>query len=222
MKEKILAALKTKYSSKGFSAKTLESVADYLAATVSDENNIDTAVTGVEPLLSVFQSETDSRVNAAVAKAKTDTQQQNNPPAGANQGNGTQNSNANQDVPSWAKQLIDANEHLQKSLAALQGERITTTRQQTLNEKLKEAPEPYRNKILKDFKRMQFNSDEDFNSYLEETEMDAKEAVQKLVDDGLGNFPKPNGSQSSSTSQTTAKSEIETWAKRKVEESKIS
>ena len=40
MKEKILAALKTKFANLGFSEKTLEQVADYLGQTVTDDNGI--------------------------------------------------------------------------------------------------------------------------------------------------------------------------------------
>ena len=56
MKEKILAALKTKYSNLGFGAKALDGVASILEKSVTDESQIETAVGGVEPFLKVFQS----------------------------------------------------------------------------------------------------------------------------------------------------------------------
>lgn len=59
MKEKILAALKTKYSNLGFGAKVLDGVASILEKSVTDESQIETAVGGVEPLLKVFQSDAD-------------------------------------------------------------------------------------------------------------------------------------------------------------------
>lgn len=59
MKEKILSALKTKYSNLGFSQKAFDGVASYLEKTVSDESQIETAASGVEPLLKVFQAESD-------------------------------------------------------------------------------------------------------------------------------------------------------------------
>ena len=59
MKEKILSVLKTKYSNLGFSQKAFDGVASYLEKTVSDESQIETAVGGVEPLLKVFQAESD-------------------------------------------------------------------------------------------------------------------------------------------------------------------
>lgn len=59
MKEKILSVLKTKYSNLGFSQKAFDGVASYLEKTVSDESQIETAASGVEPLLKVFQAESD-------------------------------------------------------------------------------------------------------------------------------------------------------------------
>lgn len=59
MKEKILSVLKTKYSNLGFSQKAFDGVASYLEKTVSDASQIETAASGVEPLLKVFQAESD-------------------------------------------------------------------------------------------------------------------------------------------------------------------
>lgn len=215
MKEKILQALKTKYANKGFSARTLESMADHLATTVTEETQIDNAVSGVEPVLSIFQSEIDNRVNAAVAKAKSDAQQPQNPPANPNQGGVNPPKPDTADMPAWAKAIIDANEAMQKSLASLQGDQIMKTRSQTLSEKLATAPDVFKNKILKDFSRMKFDNDDEFQTYLQETEEDIKQVVQSTADEGLGMFPKPNQSQGSTENVNTA---VETWAKKKVAE----
>jgi hypothetical protein len=59
MKQKILAALKTKYSKFGFSQKALDGVAENLEKTITDESKIDEAVNGLESLFAVFQSEGD-------------------------------------------------------------------------------------------------------------------------------------------------------------------
>lgn len=59
MKEKILAALKTRYSNLGFGQKALDGVAAILEKTVTDESQIETAVGGVEPFLKVFQADAD-------------------------------------------------------------------------------------------------------------------------------------------------------------------
>ena len=55
MKEKILAALKTKYANLGFGLKALDGMAAVLAKTVADESQLETAVNGVEEILKVFK-----------------------------------------------------------------------------------------------------------------------------------------------------------------------
>lgn len=59
MKEKILSALKTKYSNLGFGEKAFSGVADYLSTTITEEAQIETAISGVENLLKAFQGDID-------------------------------------------------------------------------------------------------------------------------------------------------------------------
>lgn len=59
MKVKILSALKNKYKNLGFGDKAFDGVADYLAASVTEEGNIETAIAGVESLLKAFQGDID-------------------------------------------------------------------------------------------------------------------------------------------------------------------
>lgn len=60
MKEKILVALKTKYKTFGFGDKAFDGVADYLFKTVTEESQIETAISGVEGLLKAFQGDIDT------------------------------------------------------------------------------------------------------------------------------------------------------------------
>ena len=75
MKEKLVKALKTKFANLGFSDKAFTGVADYLAATVTEEDQIETAIAGVEPLLKALQGDIDKRVTDAVAKAKAEKEE---------------------------------------------------------------------------------------------------------------------------------------------------
>lgn len=59
MKEKILDGLKTKYNNLGFSDKAFDGVADFLQKTITKEDELDNAISGVEPLLKAMQGETD-------------------------------------------------------------------------------------------------------------------------------------------------------------------
>ena len=59
MKEKILEVLRTKYSNLGLSKDILDGYAEYLSATVTEENGIEAAVAAIEPLLKQQQKEFD-------------------------------------------------------------------------------------------------------------------------------------------------------------------
>ena len=61
MKDKILSALKTKYANLGFGEKAFSGVADYLASSITEEAQIETAITGVENLLKAFQGDIDKQ-----------------------------------------------------------------------------------------------------------------------------------------------------------------
>lgn len=61
----LLAALRTRYASLGLGDGVLDNVATQLAASVTEESQIETAVSGVEPMLRLLQSELDKGRNAA-------------------------------------------------------------------------------------------------------------------------------------------------------------
>lgn len=81
MKDKILTALKNRFKNLGFGDKAFDGVADYLSQTVTDENSIETAIGGVEPLLKSFQGDIDKRVSDAVAKTKAELEKKTSPPS---------------------------------------------------------------------------------------------------------------------------------------------
>lgn len=80
---------------------------------------------------------------------------------------------------------------LQDELSNYKTADVNKQRRATLEEKLKEAPEKFKSKILKDYDRMNFENDDVFNEYLTETETDLTEFNQDLANQGLGLFPKP-------------------------------
>lgn len=71
MKQTILTRLKNKYAHLGFSEKALDGFASSIEKNVKSEDEIETAVNGVEGLLKVFQSEADrERTNYNALKAE--------------------------------------------------------------------------------------------------------------------------------------------------------
>lgn len=207
MKEKILAALKTKYKTLGFSDKALDGVADILAKTVTEETAIDAAIEGVEPLLKALQGDTDKRVTDAVEKAKKEAGKKpdtgKKPDEGAAGGEGGAAGGAGDPkpdddtkVPAWAKALIDSNKSLTEKLTALEADKATASRRKTLEallgkDEYKDIPDQTKARILKDFGRMSFEKDEDFTAYIEETTQDIAAISQELADKGLGQSTAP-------------------------------
>jgi hypothetical protein len=206
MKSKILAALKTKYKTLGFSDKALDGVADMLAKTVTEETAIDAAIEGVEPFLKALQGDADKRVTEAVEKAKKEAGKKpdtgKKPDEGEGSGGGKKPDGTDpkpdddKEVPAWAKSLIDSNKALTEKLSTLEADKATASRKKTLEDLLgkdehKAIPEQTKARILKDFGRMSFAKEEDFTAYLEETTQDIAAISQELADKGLGQIPAP-------------------------------
>lgn len=96
------------------------------------------------------------------------------------------------DLATIVKEAIAAQlKPLQDELSGYKAESVSKVRKSALEEKLKEAPETYRNQILKNYDRMSFENEDSFNEYLTETETDLTEFNQELANAGLGKFPKP-------------------------------
>ena len=116
MKEKILVALKTKYKTFGFGDKAFDGVADYLSKTVTEESQIETAISGVEGLLKSFQGDIDTVRNAKSGLQKELDELKK------------KIENADKDVPAWAQALIDSNKTLSEKLTAYEAEKAQAQR----------------------------------------------------------------------------------------------
>lgn len=209
MKEKIFQALKTKFKNLGFGDKAFEGVAAFLATTITEEDQIETGISGVEPLLKSFQGDIDKRVNDAVTKAKTDAkaeaeeelkkkQQKQDPPTPPT--GGKEESESKDSAEQLKALLADVTQPLLETVQALQTElqmikstKTTETRKSRLEEALKESTPKYKETILKAFARMNFDKDEDFEAYLDEVTEDAKGFVQDEADQSLAGIAKPGG-----------------------------
>ena len=201
MEKEILEALKTKYKNLGFGDKAFEGVAKYLAATVTEQDQIETATSGVEILLKSFQGDIDSRVNSAVAKAKAE----------AGKSKPTEKKDEDQPTddktPEWAKSLMETNKTLAERLAAIESGKTAESRRSQLESKLKDAPEKIKTSFIKQFDRMNFKDDEDFSSYLAEVETEVKDMVQDFANNGLKSFGSPSSGGSGGNNKAATKEE---------------
>lgn len=103
------------------------------------------------------------------------------------------------DAPEWMKIFMEAQAAQTKALtdqiAAISGEKVTNTRSQTAAEKLKDAPEWFRNDVLEDLKDRQFADEDQYNSFLDR-KVKGLENIPKSEEpeNGIGSAFRPIGS----------------------------
>lgn len=124
MKEKILVALKTKYKTFGFGDKAFDGVADYLSKTVTEESQIETAISGVEGLLKSFQGDIDTVRNAKSGLQKELDELKKK----VENADKDKDKDKDKDVPAWAQALIDSNKTLSEKLTAYEAEKAQAQR----------------------------------------------------------------------------------------------
>lgn len=92
----------------------------------------------------------------------------------------------NDDVPAWAKALIDQNKALADKLTAFEGQKTTDARLQQLEGKFAGVPDSYKNQRLADAKLFINTLDDNaFNEYLTKTESDIAAFNQELADNRI-------------------------------------
>lgn len=167
-----------------------------LAITTTEAENIETAVDGVESLLKGFQSDADKRVTDAVAKAKKEQ-----PAKQESKGGDTEKDEPKKDeMPEWAKTLLSEVTELKKG-------KTIDTRKHILETKLEKVTPALKAKVLKDFSRMTFETEDEFNAYVAETETDLGELMKAETEKKLGASGKPF--KSSGSNPEASKEEVE-------------
>lgn len=111
--------------------------------------------------------------------------------AGSNTKN-PKNRGKNDDAPEWAKGLVQTVQTLNDEIAALKGEKVTTTRKEKLESLLKDAG-TFGTRTLKSFNKMKFENDEEFEEFYSEVEEDLKSYNQERADAGLSSLGNPPG-----------------------------
>lgn len=139
MKEKIIDALKTKYANLGFGAKAFDGVAEYLAKTVTEETHIETAVSGVEPLLKVFQSDIDrERTEKTALQRQLDEMKKATPPVGGGEGNSATDEGKPEWFRKWEEQKQAELDGLKKKVETAEVEKSRSERNNLILSKAKE------------------------------------------------------------------------------------
>ena len=200
MKEEILALLIAAFA--GVRKDGLTQLARTLAlqATTKDEAKalVDKLTkTQVDEFVKEFRADVDKEVTdgnktyEASLKKKFDFVEKEDPNKGG--GSGKKGDDDKDDIAAAVKAALATElEPLKKELASYKEGDVTKARLQTLTDKLSGCKdETFKAKALKDFGRMKFETDEEFNEYLTDTETDIATANQSAADSVLGDSGKP-------------------------------
>ncbi len=206
--QQILTALQTKFS--GVDAKILGRIAKKKAKTATSEADVKTIVDGIT-LQQVIDSHADFKATEASstavgnyekkyglkdgkpAEATEQTAQQGaqhtTTAQTAQQGGSEQPAET---VPAWAQQLLESNKALRERLDSYEAERTTNTRLEAFKAAIATAPDKIKARYERDFARLQFKDDDDFNSYLEEIKPDIEAMAAENASKG-GSVTSPLG-----------------------------
>lgn len=200
MKEKILALLMAAFA--GVRKDGLNQLARTIALQAATEEDAKTLVdkltkAQVDEFVKEYRAEVDKEVSdgnktyESNLKKKFDlVEKKTNEPGDGGNGNG---GNGGDDIATKLDALLDARlKPLQEKLSKYEQGDIAKARLQSLNDKLSGCKDDtFKAKALKDFARMKFETDEEFNEYLTETETDMATANQSVANAALGNHGTP-------------------------------
>lgn len=199
LKAQIISKLKAKATALGVNLSNvrINGLADKLDGLISTEDEIDGEIDKLDQLLSFKELAAldDAKRNAdkKAAEDKDKVEPENpakvDPPAPVEKDK--------DEAPAWFKAHVENQnkviETLTSTVANLQQGNTIQTRRQQLETKLKDAPEKFKARALRDFDRLKIDSEDDFNNYLADIEQDVADEVQAASDAGLGNDA-PTGS----------------------------
>lgn len=186
MKGKILELLKTKFV--GVDEKILERISEKLSEKTTSEEEAKKAVDGVT-YQTIIQSEADRRATEATKSAienyekkhglkdgkkvepKPDPKPEPKPePKG-------------DDMPEWAKAMLENQnkqiEMLTSKLDNMDKEKVANSRKALFTESIKALTDKQKAMYEKNFQRMSFESDDDFNSFMDDHKKDIEEVIKE-------------------------------------------
>lgn len=199
LQKRCFSKLRPKAEALGFNRKELMGVSDTIVGNLSLKEDasdeeidaaIDDAIDAVIPILKVGQSMSSRVINAAKEDKKDndkddegDKKEQNPEPSKKKEGEDGK-------TPEWANALLTKVETLSSQVVALQGEKLAGSRKARLKELLSDSGS-FGVRTLKNFDRMSFENDDEFEDFFTEVESDLAEYKQELADNGLSHLGKP-------------------------------
>lgn len=219
MNEKILALLTNKFTQARKDG--LQQLARSLALQVADESEAQAlidklSVERVTDFIKEWRREVDSEVSNANKTFESTLRSKYDFVDKKNQTETPKTETSKQETPDEVAEIIKqsiqaAVQPLQEKISLLENGKITDSRKQTLERKLKAAPEAFKKTVMSSFSKMQFQNEEEFNSFITETEQNLEAFTQEAANSGLGSFPRP-GIPAGTVSQESVTADIKAWA----------
>ena len=190
MVDKLLQSLKTKYAHLGLEENILKAIATRLAAAVKDDTEIENAVKGVEEEVKLLQSVADKgRTNLSKAEEARKKLEKELEEARAKSNPNPQNPPTPptepkpDEMPAWAKGLLEAVTNQGKAIQAFQEEKQQqTAKERFLNQlKTQGVSEPfYKHHLGRTFK-----DDTEMDAFVSELKADEQAFLQTQANTGL-------------------------------------
>ncbi len=190
IKKAIRALLQSDFGGVQLSAARVDELAKRLDGKVENEDQVKEKLSVFNDLLpfSDIAKEDDRQrsLNSELEKLKKGAGKSEEKVEGG-AGEGGSSGAGTEDVPAWAKAIIEGNKAVTEKLAALEGQKVVNDRKSLIQAKLKDADEAYSAKVVRDFGRMSFADDAAFEEYLADVEADYASHVQATAESKLGN-----------------------------------
>lgn len=199
-----LDALKTRFE--GINEKVLDRIAKNIAKTATTAEEVKSTVEEVT-IQQIIDAEGDRRATDAQKTAVANYERKHGlkdgktiEPSDPNEPTDTPDVKVPEDMPQWAKAIVETNAKLQQQLSAMSSERITNDRKRQLSAVVEQLPENLR----KPYDRMSLDglSEEQFNATLEDVKTEVVGIVDDLKQSGLV-FSRPMEGNSGKTAELT-------------------
>ncbi|MGJ1196281.1 hypothetical protein ACR777_10500 [Sphingobacterium spiritivorum] len=186
IKELIKTLLQSKFGGVQLSAARVEALAKRLEGKVTTEEELLERLISLDeaiPFQDIAKEDDRARsVQAELDKLKTPAPQ----PTPPTPPTPVPDPAPDADASAKDKAILDALKALTDQVAGLKSEKVVTDRQSIILGKLANADKDYSSKVLRDFGRMNFATDEDFTAYLTDVETDFANHMQTQAESKLG------------------------------------
>lgn len=195
-KQLVLDALKPKVKALGFNKRELQGIANIIADNLSPDEEtsedelkaeIDTQINAVIPFLQVGQSQANRIIEAW---KRTDVKNDNQTESEEEKEEPTPKKTETDSMTKAMKELLEVVSGLKDEVKTLKGEKIQDKRTLLLESVIKDTGS-FGKMAMKQFSRMKFDTDEEFDEFLDEVKSDLKAFNQERADAGLSKLGAP-------------------------------